>query len=195
MTNIYFIRHAEPNYDNHDDLTRKLSEKGLRERKLVTAFLADKSIHAVFSSPYKRAADTVRDFADMYGYEVVTVPDFRERRIADTWVEDFRGFTKRQWEDFDYKMNDGESLREVQGRSIAALQDVLRRYEGKNVVIGSHGTALSTVIHYYYPAYGYADFDRIRGKMPWAVHFSFDGERCVKIESHDLFEHTTMLYQ
>lgn len=28
MTNVYFVRHAQPNYENHDDLTRELTEKG-----------------------------------------------------------------------------------------------------------------------------------------------------------------------
>ena len=31
MTSIYFVRHAEPNYRNHDDLTRELSTKGLQD--------------------------------------------------------------------------------------------------------------------------------------------------------------------
>ena len=26
MTHIYFVRHAQPNYDNHDDFSRELSE-------------------------------------------------------------------------------------------------------------------------------------------------------------------------
>ena len=43
-TTIYFIRHAQPNYDNHDDMTRELSSKGLVDRKLVTEFLMDKKI-------------------------------------------------------------------------------------------------------------------------------------------------------
>lgn len=38
--------------------------KGLRDRTLVTEFLMDKQIDAVLSSPYKRAMDTVRDFAE-----------------------------------------------------------------------------------------------------------------------------------
>ena len=90
MTNLYFIRHAEPRYDS-DDRTRGLSEKGLSDRRLVTAFLADKSIDTVLSSPFKRAADTVREFADAHGLDVVPVEDFRERRIAGTWIGDFRG--------------------------------------------------------------------------------------------------------
>ena len=41
MTRVYFVRHAEPNYDNHDDALRELSPKGMEDRKLVTDFLAD----------------------------------------------------------------------------------------------------------------------------------------------------------
>ena len=44
MTKVFFVRHAEPNYNNHDDLTRELTEKGLRDRELVTEFLSDKEI-------------------------------------------------------------------------------------------------------------------------------------------------------
>ena len=41
MTNVFFVRHAEPNYDNHDDMSRELSERGLKDRTLVTEFLQD----------------------------------------------------------------------------------------------------------------------------------------------------------
>lgn len=54
MTNVSFVRHAQPNYENHDDLTRELTEKGLQDRKLVAELLRDKEIHAVLSSPFKR---------------------------------------------------------------------------------------------------------------------------------------------
>ena len=39
MTNVYFVRHAQPNYEKHDDLTRELTEKGLQDRKLVTELM------------------------------------------------------------------------------------------------------------------------------------------------------------
>lgn len=38
MTKVYYVRHAEPNYDNHDDALRELTLKGLDDRKLVTEF-------------------------------------------------------------------------------------------------------------------------------------------------------------
>jgi len=81
MTTVYFIRHAEPNYDNHDDLSRELSKKGLEDRKRVTSFLLDKSIDIVLSSPYKRAMDTVSDFAQQKGLDITVIDGFRERKV------------------------------------------------------------------------------------------------------------------
>lgn len=187
MTTVYFVRHAQPNYENHDDLTRELTEKGLADRKLVTAFLMDKNINAVLSSPFQRSIDTVKDFADTKGLSITVENDFRERRIDSVWIEDFNAFCVQQWADFNYKLSDGESLGEVQARNIAALNRVLAEHEGENVVIGSHGTALSTIINYYDPTFGYAQFEEIRGLMPWIVKFKFSGSRFESVEKIDLF--------
>ncbi|MGN0479321.1 MAG: histidine phosphatase family protein [Hominenteromicrobium sp.] len=194
MTELYFVRHAEPNYGNHDDQTRELTEKGLRDRALVTAFLEDKHISAVLSSPYKRTVDTVHDFADRNNLAITLIPDFRERRVDSVWIEDFDGFCRRQWADFDYKYTDGETLRSVQKRNISALSDVLRTYAGQHVAIGSHGTALSTIVNYFDPSFGYSDFQSIRSLMPWVVRFVFDGTRCTAITGYDLFTNKTRGY-
>lgn len=190
MTHVYFVRHAEPNYNNHNDLTRELTEKGLSDRKLATSYLADKSIDIALSSPYIRSIDTIKDFADAYNLTITTIEDFKERKIDSCWIEDFNSFARKQWEDFSYKLSDGESLDDVQKRNISALNQVLQTYDGKNIVIGSHGTALSTIINYYQPAFLYSQFEQIKGLMPWIVHFVFDGNECIKIESVNLFTNT-----
>ena len=187
MTTIYFIRHAEPNYNNHDDLTRELSAKGLEDRKLVTEYLRDKSIQVALSSPFKRAVDTIKDFADGENLLIETIDDFRERKIDSVWIEDFNTFAKAQWADFDYKLSDGECLREVQERNISALHEVLMRYKDKNIIVGSHGTALSTIINYFSPEFGYEQFEEIRGLMPWIVKFEFENEECKKLQQYNVF--------
>lgn len=188
MTTVYFVRHAEPNYNNHDDMLRELSAKGLKDRALVTNFLKDKQIDVVLSSPYKRAVDTVLDFAEKTEKDILIVEEFRERKIDNDWIEDFDSFCKKQWEDFDYKFSDGECLREVQSRNIVALEKVLSSYKDKSVVVGSHGTALSTIINYYDKSFGYHDFERIRFLMPWIVELTFEDKTCVGIRMHSLFE-------
>lgn len=186
MTTVYFVRHAQPNYQNHDDLTRELTAKGMADRTLVTAYLWDKSIDALYSSPYRRSVDTLEDFARQKGLEITMIPDFCERKVGDGWIEDFDAFAERQWADFDYKLPEGESLKETQRRNIAALTALLTRHQGQSIAIGSHGTALSTVIRYYNPDFGYQDFQRIKGLMPWIVAFHFEGSDCKGITYLDL---------
>lgn len=184
MTTVYFIRHAQPNKNNHDDLTRELTAQGMEDRKQVTAFLLDKQITAVFSSPYKRAVDTVKHFADSVGLTIQLDNDFRERKVAETWITDlqFSDFTARQWADFSYKFPTGECLREVQARNIAALNRVLTTHAGQNIVIGTHGTALGTILAYYDSAFGYEQFLPLLPQMPFMAQLQFDGLLCVNIK-------------
>lgn len=187
MTHIYFIRHAQPNYANHDDMTRELTEKGLCDRERVWAFFEGRQIDAVLSSPYKRAYDTVLPLAQRHGLTIETISDFRERRVDSAWIDDFNAFARRQWADFSYKLTDGECLREVQERNISALNAVLRRYEGQSVAIGSHGTAIATIINCFDSSFGYDDFKRIQPIMPLIVHFAFEGSKLISIEQFDPF--------
>ena len=183
MTKVYFIRHAEPNFNNHDDLLRELTEKGMQDRKIVTDFLSDKKIDFVFSSPYKRAVMTLEDFTGKYGLKIETIDGFHERTVGTEWIENFKDFSKNQWSNFDYKLEGGESLHEVQTRNISALTAVLKKHEDKNIAIGSHGTALSTIINYYDKSFGYTDFLKIIDLMPWIVAFEFDGLNCISIKA------------
>ncbi len=188
MKTVYFVRHAQPNYENHVDALRELTEKGQADTALVSAFLRDKNVDLVLSSPYLRAIETIRAFAQEAGLPIEQIDDFRERKVGNGWIENFDEFAQRQWEDFSYKLPGGESLSEVQDRNLHALKEAFHRWpESRCIAIGSHGTALSTVIHACQPKFGYGEFFRM-AKMPWIVEFHFEGEKCLSIVSHDLFE-------
>ena len=188
MTNVYFIRHCESDNRVHDPQSRPLTEKGLNDRPVVEKYLADKKIDVILSSPFKRAYDTVASFAEVHGLPVEIIDDFRERLSDSNWMrdQDFLTFIERQWNDFDYTLSDGESLAVVQKRNINALVGVLHRYRDKNIVIGTHGTALSTIINYYDASYGFGDFMKFIHVMPWAVKMVFDAEKFCTIEMLDI---------
>ena len=186
LTQVYFVRHAEPNYRNHVDAERELSPRGLADRMLVADFLRDKGINAVFSSPYRRAVDTVKPFAEEARLPIEHVHDFRERRIDSVWIDDFDDFSRRQWTDFDFHLPGGESLREVQSRCVSALERLLQSHAGQRIVIGGHGTAISTVLNRYDPSFGHAQFEAIRRVMPWIARLDFDGLDFLRWEGFSL---------
>jgi len=189
MTTVYFIRHAQADNTVRDGRVRPLTEKGLADRRLVTEYLQDKQIDAVLSSPFRRAVETITPFAEKNGMTIETIEDFRERKSDSDWSRstDFFSLIERQWADFSYTLSDGECLAAVQERNIAALRSVLARYEGENIVIGTHGTALSTIVNYYDSTYGFADFMAMVYLLPWVVKMDFDESGCAGIEKIDLF--------
>lgn len=182
MTTIYFVRHAAPDYSVHDDLIRPLNENGIEGSKKIREFLSDKNIDKIYSSPLKRSIDTVKPFACKVGLSIETIDDLRERKISDCWLDDFDGFAEKQWSDFEYKLENGECLREVQQRNINVLSNILENNCDKNIVIATHGTALSTIVNYYNNKFDYNEFYRIKAIMPWVVCMKFQGKELISIE-------------
>ncbi|MGT2911997.1 histidine phosphatase family protein [Streptococcus cameli] len=174
MTIVYFIRHAEPNYTNHDDQSRELTAKGLQDSKELVNLFQSIPIDAFYSSPYKRSIDTIKPLAHSCNKHIQTINDLRERKITDSWIEDFNDFTRKQWGDFSYKLPGGESLQEVQNRNIATLQSILKNHPNQTIVVGTHGTALATILHYYNPHFGLEDFNQIKHIFPYIVCCEFE---------------------
>ena len=171
MTNLYFVRHSKIKY-THDDYSRPLSEEGKRFIPLVTQAFENIEIDAIVSSPYLRVLDTIQGVAETKKLEIEMYDDLRERKVAHTFIDDFQTFTANQWSDFSYKLDGGESLSEVQDRGTAVLKDVIKKYEGKNVVVGTHGTFMSVNLKYFDDR---IDFDFWRQvKMPDIYKASFE---------------------
>ncbi len=194
MTTVYFIRHAEADNAVRDGQIRPLTEKGMKDRAMVTRFLQDKNIDVVLSSPFKRAIDTIADFAEENGFEIKTIEDFRERKSDSDMGKrnvEFNSFMEQQWADYNYTFSDGECLAKVQERNISALNEVLVNYKDKNIVIGTHGTSLSTIINYYDNTYCFTDFMAMLNILPWIVRMSFENERIIEIEKIDVFDYNT----
>jgi 2,3-bisphosphoglycerate-dependent phosphoglycerate mutase len=177
---LYFVRHAESDLTIREDAIRPLTPKGLRDTRKVTAALQDKGITKIYSSPYLRAVDTVLDLAETLGLEIVKMNDLGERAVGG-WVEDFHAFSQRQWDDFSHKNPGGESLAEVQERNIRAVKAIIQDNLGSSVAVGTHGTALSTILNYFDPTFGYDDFHKIIDKMPYILCFTFDQDKLVSI--------------
>ena len=55
-------------------------------------------------------------------------------------------------------------------------------YDGKNIVIGTHGTALSSIINYYDKSFNGESFMKIIDFMPWILKMEFDGENFLSME-------------
>lgn len=182
ITKVYFVRHAQPEHSFEDDRTRPLTAEGEKDTEIVTDFLKDKEIDVFYSSPYKRSVDTISNAASFYGKRIITDERLREREKG-IGGNKFGMFHKR-WADFDYREENGESINMVQKRNIDALTEILKDNYGKNVVIATHGTALSSILNFYNSEFGCNDFLRIIDWMPYIIELDFSGEKLLCVKEH-----------
>ena len=181
MTKIYFVRHAQPEHAWEDDRTRPLTGEGRRDSAIVFEFLKDKHIDAFYSSPYKRSVDTIADSADFFGKDIITDEALREREKGENGNN--HGMFHKRWADHNYHEEGGESIAMVQKRNMRALTEILRDNIDKEVVVGTHGTALSTILNFYDKSFGCDDFLRIIDRMPYVIELDFEGDKLVgKVE-------------
>lgn len=173
MTSLYFVRHAQPIHSWEDDRTRPLTSEGIMDSKKATELLTTISVNHFCSSPYKRSVDTILESAIFFQKTIQTDERFRERQKGLNGNNS--GMFQKRWADFNFCEKNGESLGAVQSRNMEALLEVLHNHQDENVVIGTHGTALSTILNYYNPNFGCNDFLRMIDFMPYIVRLDFEG--------------------
>lgn len=182
MTKVYFVRHAQPEYEWLDDRTRPLTAEGKDDAKVVQEFFENKQIHLFYCSPYTRSIDTIAATAKFFNQPIFTDERFRERekgRDGNNY-----GMFQKRWSDMDFHEAGGESIHMVQDRNIEALEDLLKIHAEKVIIIGTHGTALSSIINYYNSDFGCNDFLRMIDWMPYIVEMQFDGLKLLKLNEH-----------
>lgn len=144
-TRIYLVRHAHSD-PSADERGRPLSPKGESDLARVREIMAGEFIDRVYSSPYKRALQTVEGVADLFGHEVHLREGFRERQLAADLLSYGPEEVKKAWEDVDFCLPGGESNRTASLRGIAALQEVIKESRGKRAAVGLHGTIMTLIM-------------------------------------------------
>jgi probable phosphoglycerate mutase len=157
---VLLVRHAESAANASasfgSQLDSPLTERGRRQSARLAEALASLRVDAVYSSDLSRARDTVRALADARGLPVHEREAFRERSVgALTGVsfDEARARYPEAWEilvsrDPERRPAGGESLRDLQARVGAALDEVLQAHAGGSVLIGSHGGAIVVMTRY-----------------------------------------------
>ncbi len=108
-------------------------------------------IDAVYSSPYRRAIQTVEPIAQARGLDVRAIEELREHALAIEPIPDWKDVLGRAWTDFDFALPGAETMRETQSRGLRALETIRERHATGIVAVGGHGTIFSLMLHAFEP--------------------------------------------
>ena len=157
---VYLARHAETlwnverRFQGHQDAP--LTERGVEQARRLGEHLASVPLAAVYSSDAGRAFRTAGQVAERQGLTVETHPGLREIDTG-AWTGMFRDDVKHRpdWAvelkryrhtPAEHRMPDGESVREVQARALAAIEEIVPRHAGQAIAVISHHTTVETIL-------------------------------------------------
>jgi 2,3-bisphosphoglycerate-dependent phosphoglycerate mutase len=156
------------------DSDRPLTEEGLRNAAELAIELEPYVLYAIYSSPYKRALQTVEPTARIRAMRVNQLADLRERLLAPVLSAGWQEHVRRSWEDPDYAAPGGETARAAQRRGIGTL-DLLRvrHPDGGAILVSSHGNLIALILQAFEPRIGLAFAQAM--PMPAIYHLEHDG--------------------
>ncbi|CAH1217761.1 hypothetical protein PAECIP111893_04303 [Paenibacillus plantiphilus] len=183
MTTIYMVRHAESPLILGEERIRGLSPRGHEDVKRVEEIMRFVEVDVVVSSPYARALLTVKGVAEAKGLPVIELEELRERPIVglqDKLAQQaFTARIRQSFDDKDFVPDGGESTRQAQERAIPIIGELLRKYEGKSIVIGTHGNIMTIILNHYDDRYGVAFWEST--SIPDIYRLDFAGEKLVGV--------------
>ncbi len=159
-TIIYLVRHCEEfkkiNRDFSNDNLQVANEKGplsvngeMKARILSELDLFD-NITKIYSSNYVRAISTAKYISTKLNLNINILDELGERKFGvEKYSELDKDFGIKQYNDFSYKMKNGECLKEVQKRMKKIIDKIVVDNVGKEVLVISHSTAMLSYFSYY----------------------------------------------
>jgi 2,3-bisphosphoglycerate-dependent phosphoglycerate mutase len=149
VTTLILVRHAQSAPDPAlPERDWPLSEKGRNQAAELAQVLAELGVDALASSPFLRAVETLRPYAEASGLHIGIDEDLRERALGG-WMEkiaDVEDAVRRMHADLDFKLEGGESGHDCVTRFEAALARVVAANSGRRVAVGSHGGVLGHLL-------------------------------------------------
>jgi broad specificity phosphatase PhoE len=175
-TTLYLIRHGETEYNRRQILQGRridcgLNETGRRQAEALARRLAAVPFDAAYASTLLRAVETaeillagrdlpVERLADLdemsWGiYEGQPYSDALGQKLAEMYGRWDRG-------EFDYRVEQGESIHDVEARARRAVAHIVARHPGRTVLVVTHGRLLRVLLASVLDGYGLARMNDIQ---------------------------------
>ena len=176
MTTLYLVRHAHADWNA--DEGRSLSERGREKADVLANLLERQRIEAVYSSPARRALETIEPLSRRLRIAPVILHDLRERQLIVPAAADFDAAVQAAWHAPTASVS-GESNEVAQARGMAAIRRIINEQPGRLTVVATHGNLLALVLNAFKPIFGFEFWRRLT--FPDVYEFRFQRAALVNV--------------
>ena len=160
MKKFILIRHGKAEMSGEDHL-RKLDEDGNAQSHSICEklkLMVNKEVK-IYSSPFKRAIDTIKPLAEALGKEIIESDELKEINIGKSEDYTKHEIIKKMWDDENFKVQNGESQRDKFNSMKSYLSEMFGNSSNEDVIIVTHGNLLGIILKFYFSRdFGFNDW-------------------------------------
>lgn len=153
MNKLYVARHGQTVWNAQNKVCGvtdvELTEKGIEQAEKLADIVPD-NIDVIITSPLKRAIETGKIVA-----EKNNIPMYIEELLIEQNYGIYEGIDRKDPQflnnkrNFAYRYPDGESMMQVAYRIYGFIDKIKKEYQGKNVLLISHGGVCRIIRTYF----------------------------------------------
>jgi 2,3-bisphosphoglycerate-dependent phosphoglycerate mutase len=150
MKTIYIVRHAKA---DGQPFHASLTLDGEEQAQNLVSFLEKYPIEAIYSSPYKRALQTIQPFSERKELPIHEDDRLGERILSGKDLPDWKDKLRESFEDFSLAFPGGESNEEAMERAASVIEDIVNSEED-HIVVVSHGNLTTLLLRCFDEKFG-----------------------------------------
>lgn len=170
MKNIYFVRHCSADGQHKDS---PLTTIGMRQAHLISNFFSDQDIKIdkIISSPYLRAVESIKPFAEKTRSEIEIDERLKERILSDEPIDDWLEVLELSFNDQYFALPGGESAKDAIQRANMVFDSIYTNDNIKNAVIVSHGNLMALLLRQYDPSFGFKKWKELQNPDIYLIKY------------------------
>ena len=103
-------------------------------------------IDKIYSSPYLRAIETIKPYANRNHIPIEIDQRLQERVLSEEPIDDWIEVLEKSFSDLDFRLPGGESSNDALDRSSHLIDEILTNESIENVIIVTHGNLLAILL-------------------------------------------------
>ncbi|MDC3412972.1 phosphoglycerate mutase family protein [Aquibacillus sp. 3ASR75-11] len=145
MKKLFLIRHCNAEGQHKDS---PLTKKGVQQAQALANFFDRYGIQIdrIVSSPYLRAIESIKPYAENRNITVEVDDRLQERILSEEPIDDWLDVLEQSFSDMNFKLPGGESSNDAISRIKQLLQEIESSNEEQTAIFVTHGNLLALLL-------------------------------------------------
>lgn len=168
MKKIFLVRHCTADGQHKDS---PLTYEGIRQAQSLSVFFSNQNItfDKIFSSPYLRAIESIKPYAEQISTGIEVHENLRERILSGQPTEDWLDALEQSFMDLEFALPGGESGNDALKRANTVLDTVYSDDSLQNVIMVSHGNLIALILNQFDHTYGFDQWKNLRNPDVYTI--------------------------